>query len=113
VTTNQEQPEINSAFNQWASHLVARVKSQVTTSNLPLIFSYCCACGKGLGAVNGNRIGHCSDAGEQCQPLVLVITVDRTIEYRTQKEIANEYWRYADIGVLKVQELYTSNQIEK
>jgi len=56
------------AFNQWSSHLVARVKSQITYEpDVRIIFSYCRDCGKGLGAVNGNRIAHCSDAGEPCQ----------------------------------------------
>jgi hypothetical protein len=55
------------AFNQWSSHLVARVKSEMTHSDLPIIFSYCRDCGKGLGAFNGNRVGSCADASEQCQ----------------------------------------------
>jgi hypothetical protein len=58
---------VGAAFNQWSNHLVARVKSEMTHSDLPIIFSYCRDCGKGLGAVNGNRIGHCADAGEPCQ----------------------------------------------
>jgi hypothetical protein len=63
----QDVSGISEAFNQWSNHLVARVKSEMTHSDLPIIFSYCRDCGKGLGAVNGNRIGHCADAGEPCQ----------------------------------------------
>ncbi len=63
----QEVSGISEAFNQWSSYLSARVKSGMTHSDLPIIFSYCRDCGKGLGAVNGNRVASCADASEQCQ----------------------------------------------
>lgn len=62
-------------FNQWAEYLVSRTK--VVHSDLPIIFSYCRDCGKGLGSFNGMRVGRCADApsayyqvnkdGEPCQ----------------------------------------------
>lgn len=60
--------DVGAAFNQWATYWSAKVKSQITNDpDGKIIFSWCCDCGKGLGAVNGNRIGHCADAGEPCQ----------------------------------------------
>jgi len=58
---------IDTAFDQWATYICARVRSQMTHDDKPLIFSYCQLCGRGLGAVNGLRIGRCSEAGQPCK----------------------------------------------